>query len=735
MGGASGAARARHMLGNYEILETVGRGGMGVVYRAYDHVLGRTVALKVLRDDLRVQAHLVSRFQREARAVAALDHTNIVQVFAVGSIDNVPFISMEFIEGRPLNAIVRENEYLEWERAFHIAGQIAQGLAAAHDKGIYHRDIKPANILIDAADRAYITDFGIAKVMNADTQLTIDGSRLGTPHYMSPERCEGREATHRSDLYALGVVLFQCLTGRLPFEAPTPAELIEKIIADLPPRVAKYQPDLPEDVDRLVAWTLEKNPRHRPADGHILADSLQRVLAGMPLEEEGPNLASALAEFRENFSTPTPHARSAEVTSREKTKLPWKKRIGHAWRATPFSLRLTAATVVSFLAAAAAVAFLAPPANVDPVSALAQAPGQALERWERSAALGAFRAEAPGVDLAALQLPGYTVDALVPAPNGAAWSALLRSSADPAAPALRVWLDWDASTAAFSAPPDTNRFAVASIAARWPGADGHLTVLENSVAGSLNRWLVMDRVNRRPDFIGGFVSSSVNQPQVLPFALGAFCAAPDGAGLVAAINNSGYTDQGWYLADLRYTESSLRFGHAITKSGGPIRQVALAPDGQTVVYLRETEEDLHTIRVARAARQEDGVTIATGYHALPEKPLRSDGALLLIGADYETPGVSILQAETGEVIAQYPGAGYAAWLDGQDALVLAAPDRRGDRQIWYVRRGSSETRQQLTFLAGGIGLPIQPSARGHAVAAPAAGTALPSVVMARVPGI
>ena len=187
------------MFGNYEIIETVGQGGMGVVYRAKDTSLGRIVALKVLKDDLRVHKPLVARFQREAEAYATLNHPNIVHIYSVGAVGNIPYIAMEFIEGGTLSVTMKRERRIPWERALKIAEQIAEALGSAHEVGIIHRDIKPGNIMLSADEHAYVTDFGIAKVLTAETKLTMEGSRLGTPQYMSPERCRKETGTASSD--------------------------------------------------------------------------------------------------------------------------------------------------------------------------------------------------------------------------------------------------------------------------------------------------------------------------------------------------------------------------------------------------------------------------------------------------------------------------------------------------------------------------------------------------------
>ncbi|MFA6241032.1 MAG: serine/threonine-protein kinase, partial [Candidatus Hydrogenedentales bacterium] len=311
-----GALPARHVLGNYEVFEELGRGGMGIVYRALDLSLDRVVAIKVLRDDLRAQPQIVTRFGREARAAASLDHPNIVQIYTVGSEDRIPYIAMEYINGTPLCAVTQCAKQIPWATALDITGQIASALACAHDAHIIHRDIKPSNILVTAGGKAYITDFGIAKILNLDDGLTIDGSRLGTPNYMSPERCANGELTPMSDLYSLGVVLFQMVTGHLPHEGLTSVGLINQIIHEPPARARSFAAGLPEDVERLIAWMLERNPLHRPQNGNVVREAVERIRAGKPLEVEAHSMRDALADFRESMSGTKPQTTGAPSPSR-----------------------------------------------------------------------------------------------------------------------------------------------------------------------------------------------------------------------------------------------------------------------------------------------------------------------------------------------------------------------------------------------------------------------------------
>ena len=204
------------LLGRYQVVEELGRGGMGVVYRAYQPSLNRHVAIKVLPPQLSLDQQLVGRFQREARAAANLRHPNIVVIYDVGEEKGIHYIVMEYLEGRTLKQLVEEEGPLHPKRAAHIVEQVAAALDYAHQRGFVHRDVKPANIFVGPGDHVTLTDFGIAKAASETQQLTRTGTLMGTPEYMAPEQATGGEVDHRTDLYALGVVLYQMLTGHVP---------------------------------------------------------------------------------------------------------------------------------------------------------------------------------------------------------------------------------------------------------------------------------------------------------------------------------------------------------------------------------------------------------------------------------------------------------------------------------------------------------------------------------------
>jgi serine/threonine protein kinase/tetratricopeptide (TPR) repeat protein len=258
-------------LAHYRINTAIGAGGMGEVYRATDMKLGRDVALKIPPPEVASNPERLARFQREARAVAALNHPNVVTLYSVEESDGVHFLTMELIDGQPLDQLIPANG-LPVERIVEIAGALAEALAAAHEKGIMHRDLKPANVMVTTEGRVKVLDFGLAKDVSAETsdgatqtsaRLTQAGTVMGTPAYMSPEQVSGRTLDHRTDIFSLGVILHEMATGRRPFEGTSSAELVSSILRDSPPLITDVRADLPGDLARVIRRCLEKDPRHR----------------------------------------------------------------------------------------------------------------------------------------------------------------------------------------------------------------------------------------------------------------------------------------------------------------------------------------------------------------------------------------------------------------------------------------------------------------------------------------
>ncbi len=262
-------------LGHFRILEEIGAGGMGIVYRALDVGLDRPVALKVLPPEALADGDRRKRFLREAQAASALNHPNIVTIFEIGAQDGVDFIAMELVEGHSLPAVVPPNG-LPVGRAVAYAVQIAAALAFAHERGVIHRDLKTANIRLTPDGRVKVLDFGLAKLVRTapageqtpahllpTDPATAFGMVLGTPQYMSPEQAQGKEVDARSDLFSFGCVLYELLTGRNPFAGENPTQTLSAILRDQPPPLATRRAEVPAELERIVAKTLEKDPEYR----------------------------------------------------------------------------------------------------------------------------------------------------------------------------------------------------------------------------------------------------------------------------------------------------------------------------------------------------------------------------------------------------------------------------------------------------------------------------------------
>lgn len=279
-------------LGDYEVRELLGTGGMASVYKGYDAALDRDVAIKVIRTDDQ-SPDFVSRFQREARVVASLRHPNIVQVFQFGEQDDFVYMVQEFLPGETLHHVIRRfgKRRMGTSRVHDIVGQLANALDFAHSQGITHRDVKPSNAIYNIHDELVLTDFGIAR-READASVTVTGAGvvMGTPGYIAPEQAmSSTNITPACDIYALGVVIFELLTGRLPFDADTAMDVVMKHIREEPPSPSSFRSDLPKSVDRVVLKALSKEPQDRYMSAGSLAKALQNAF---PVGKSGASRSS-----------------------------------------------------------------------------------------------------------------------------------------------------------------------------------------------------------------------------------------------------------------------------------------------------------------------------------------------------------------------------------------------------------------------------------------------------------
>ena len=261
--------------GRYKVLTRLGTGGMAEVFCAEDQQLGRKVALKLLHRRFAEDAEFVERFRREASAAAGLQHPNVVGVYDRGEWDGTYYIAMEYLPGRSLKDVIRQEAPLDPIRAIDITVQILKAARFAHRRGIVHRDLKPHNVMVDDEDRVKVTDFGIARAGASD--MTETGSIMGTAQYLSPEQAQGHPVSPPSDLYSVGVILFELLTGHVPFDAESAVTIALKHVSEAPPAPSAFDPSVPPALEAVVLWALEKDPAQRPADADALIAALEQV--------------------------------------------------------------------------------------------------------------------------------------------------------------------------------------------------------------------------------------------------------------------------------------------------------------------------------------------------------------------------------------------------------------------------------------------------------------------------
>src|SRR5579859_883863 len=325
------AAQETLLNGRYRLISQQGSGGMAVIYKAQDLALGRTVAVKVLRPSLTGDPTFLERFRQEARNVANLAHPNIVTLYDVGQDGNTYYMVMEYIEGKDLKKLIRESAPFSVERALHIAIQICAGIGYAHRAGLVHADVKPQNVLVTEDDHVKVTDFGIAQALSKTQTQEKQSVVWGSPHYFAPEQASGEPPSPASDVYAIGIVLFEMLTGKLPYSGNDHQELALAHIREQIPHVMEFNPNVPVHLDRIIYKVMSKEPANR----YRTADQLGRILISYQKQgaDATANVPPSVAPDRpQQISAPNP----AQTMPAQRSTIQAAPPAQPSQRATPF---------------------------------------------------------------------------------------------------------------------------------------------------------------------------------------------------------------------------------------------------------------------------------------------------------------------------------------------------------------------------------------------------------------
>ncbi|MCC6694186.1 MAG: serine/threonine-protein kinase [Candidatus Hydrogenedentes bacterium] len=695
-------------LGGYVVRALIGRGAVGTVYLARDTALNRPVALKVLLGSLARNPSMVRSFHREAQAAAPLRHPCIVRVYSAGIESGTPYIAMEYVPGEPLDRFLRRKGQVTWQTALYVGAQVAQALDCAHSNGVIHRDVKPANILLDTQGRVRLADFGIARAAARGGNSTGGNGVIGTPAYMAPEQCEGSTVSVATDLYALGVVLYQMMAGQVPFKAESPQAVVKQILTDEAPRLNKMVPGIPDDVARLVAHLLEKEPEARPRSAYEVLRTIDRLH-----KEDGGRSAipEALAAF----------VREQAMESSLRLVTPPPANAARAGRSVP---RFPGKNVGIWAAASmlAVVAMLALALGRAGEGKIPQAPRIAEARFIDTGE-GAVLAQIParGFEVAAICWAGpvLVVEArgrsgtLVDGASGClTLNPFSKTCASPIAP--QPWQSH--SPSAPHAVPLEMTYRIPSTDREGPLSNAVLLSTHNNGKSVLTAQRVDDAlpwtaavVEIPPQMSRVSREWAADSPRV--------AVHPNGSLLCVCIANPDGTS-GLMEYDL-IGDSSPR-GRALTPEGIHVCPLSVQydPAGERIAYQRVNATGARELWIAsRNAVGGPGILLASGPLA-ESYAFSPDGTRVAVpvgGAGQEAPELHIIDTKTGELLARpcHGIVGPESWHPVMDLVVATEEDSNGTASVWAVRTAPPFTVTLLDGLGPALRGPVSISPDGQ----------------------
>lgn len=734
-------------IGGYEVLSHIGRGAMGVVYLARDVKLNRRAALKVLLGSLARNPAAIKRFHLEAQAAAPLRHPNIVRIYAAGVDDGIPYIAMEYVEGEPLDRFLRRKGPIKWQNALYIAQQVAEALDCAHRSGVIHRDIKPANIMLDRQGRVRLTDFGIAHVKQPGGTLPEDTGSFATPQYMAPEQCRGHALYPTSDLFALGVTLYHMLTGEMPFHGESAPALIKSITNDEPPRVNRLVPDIPDDVARLVAHLLAKQPEERPESAQAVCERI----ADVQLHKGGTSaMPEALTSFikeqaqprtvEHDQPTPKPKRRSGAVRLEEAARRVPNRFVRTAGAGAALLVVLTVvAAFSSYSFATRGAAWPGPAPQLDAVRFKRQFDPPVLTASLNGDAFAWDEIAWVGAEPVLLARAGGRQGALTQGLHGvvAMEPAALRASA------------LISPRGGGGAAPDASLRAASLVVPVTPPESPfhHALILEhqdgsNSIVAVAQKW---NEAGPRPQVLGQIaVPAEAHAIERLWRPAGAVPAVPSPDGYTVCLVKRERTG-GEYLIQRDVRRQPLdALGERLTGAGTPFvpNSIRYSHDGQDLVYIREkagAERELWAVQPA--AGRMDGVPLMVGPigDAAAFDPAGRRVAISRYRADGDADIYLLRISSNPEAV--NIGAGLVcaeSWAPSGGFLVVAARPEVVEEdisqgpaapyQLYAVQTAPPYTRTRLTNVPGGV-RPVVAVSRDGAWAAAVADVAVPATLV------